>query len=234
MELTLVYLPTCQTCNAAELLPALKELGITAEAIVLRSESKSNSIGQGNEDSGSVRTFFVDPQGGLFLALFFAAVYSHSELVACIGGGLDPTPEVLGQMLEEAEKGSDVVIASRYHRRSQVSYPWRRLLVSRGYSLLASLLLSLGTSDGRSGLKLYHRETLARALRVSAPRRVAFDVELLAYARRIGCTVAEVPVQVVYGDSPYALSLADMRQGLMDTLRLFYNVRVRRNPGRGR
>jgi dolichol-phosphate mannosyltransferase len=147
---------------------------------------------------------------------------------------MNPTPQLVEQMLEQVEQGADVAIASRYHRGSQVTYPWRRFLVSKVYNLLVSFLFALGTTDSRSGLKLFRREKLIEALRFSPPQRVAFDVELLATIRRLGGTVTEIPVSAVYAQSPYTWTWADILHGLADTLRLFYNVRVRRLFSRGR
>ncbi len=234
LRLTLAYLPTCQASNAAELLPALEERGIKAEALRLVHAVGRNPRGWEAPDAGPARTLLVNPQGGLYLAHYFTAVYSHADLVITVGGGLDPTAQIVEQMLQQVEQGADVVIASRFHRTSQVRYPWRRLLVSKIYNRMVSFLFALGTTDSRSGLKLYRREKLIEALRFSPPQRVAFDVELLATIRRLGGMVTEIPVSAVYAQSPYTWTWADIRQGLVDTLRLFYNVRVRRLFSRGR
>jgi len=234
VRLTLAYLPTCQASNAAELLPALEERGIKAEALRLVNAAGRNPHGWKAPDAGPARTLLVNSEGGLYLAHYFAAVYSHADLVITVGGGLDPTPQIVEQMLQQVDQGADVVIASRYHRASHVRYPWRRLLVSKGYNLMVSFLFTLGTTDSRSGLKLYRRERLIEALKLSPPQRVAFDVVLLATIRRLGGAVAEIPVSAVYAQSPYTWTWAQIRQGLVDTLRLFYNVRVRRLFSRSR
>ncbi|MSQ40897.1 MAG: hypothetical protein EXR55_04430 [Dehalococcoidia bacterium] len=228
LRITLAYLPTCQECNATQLLPALEERGIKAEALRLVHAVGRTPHGWKAPDAGPARTLSINPQGGLYLAHYFTAVYSHADLVITVGGGLDPTPQIVEQMLQQVEQGADVVIASRYNRNSQVRYPWRRLLVSKVYSRVVSLLFGLGTTDSRSGLKLYQREKLIEALKFSPPQRVAFDVELLATIRRLGATVIEIPASAVYTQSPYTWTWADIRQGVADTLRLFYNLRVRR------
>ncbi len=234
MRLTLAYLPTSQTCNASQLLPVLEQMGVAAEALRLQYGTPSGSPPSPESGAAPVRTLFVNPEGGLYLAHYFSAVYSRGDLVAIVAGGLDPTPELLAGMLEQVDKGADAVIASRYHKASRVTYPWRRLLVSKAYNRLVSLLFSLGTTDSRSGLKLYRREMLIQALQKSPPQRVAFDVELLATIRRLGGTVAEIPVTAVYAQSPYAITLRDIRHGLGDTLRLLYHLRLRKDSSRSR
>ena len=134
---------------------------------------------------------------------------------------------VLSQFLAVIRAGDpDVVLGSKRHPDSDVVYPPLRRLYSFGYQQLIRLLFRLPTRDTQTGIKLIRRETLAAVLPKMLEKRFAFDLELLVVARRTGYrNFAELPVHIAERFTS-TISLKAVRRTLLDTLAIFYRLRV--------
>jgi O-antigen/teichoic acid export membrane protein len=133
----------------------------------------------------------------------------------------------------------DVVMGSKLHPGSEVSYPPLRRLYSAGYQRLTRLLFRLPTRDTQTGIKLIRRETLAAVLPRMVEKRFAFDLELLVVARQMGYRrFVEHPVQIAERFTTTISPWAVWRT-LLDTFAIFYRLRVvrcyepRRAPASG-
>jgi dolichol-phosphate mannosyltransferase len=93
----------------------------------------------------------------------------------------------LGDLAHEARR-ADVVAGRRVDRKD----PWRRRFLSAGYNRLVRTLLGTGVRDCDCALKVYRRAVLADLLPTS--RGFFVNAEMLHRARRLGLTVAELPV----------------------------------------
>jgi dolichyl-phosphate beta-glucosyltransferase len=146
---------------------------------------------------------------------------SRGELVLLSDADLSsPIAEV--ESLAQAAAAPSVVIGSRALDRSLtlVRQPWYRDLMGRTFNLITRLLVLPGFSDTQCGFKLFPGP-LARAL-ASAQRLdgFAYDVELLALARRWGYPVREVPVRWDHVEASRVRALRHSSQMLRDLLRL--------------
>ena len=93
--------------------------------------------------------------------------------------------------------GADVVIGSKRHPESAVSYPPVRRLYSWGYQLLVRLLFRISIRDTQVGVKVFTRETLRDAIPYTTERGFVFDLELLSVAHRVGHRrIVEAPVSI--------------------------------------
>ena len=120
----------------------------------------------------------------------------------------------------------DVVLGSKRHPLSDLDYPPVRRLYSWGYQQLVRFLFRLNVRDTQTGLKLVRREVLAEALPRMVEKRFAFDLELLVVARRLGFTrFVEAPVAIEERFSS-TISLRSIRPMLVDTLAIFYRLRI--------
>ena len=120
---------------------------------------------------------------------------SRARWVGFCDADLATPPSAIDAVLERLRAGDAVVIGSRRvaGARVAVGQPLGRRLGSRAFSLLTRRMT--GVADSQCGFKFF---TAAAAHEIFAGSRVdgfAFDVELLALARRLGHRVAEVPVE---------------------------------------
>jgi len=122
----------------------------------------------------------------------------------------------------------DLAIGSKRHPGSSVVYPIARRVYSWGYQQLTRLLFGLAVRDTQTGLKIARRDVLAAALPRMLEKRFAFDLELLVVARRLGYrNVIELPV-TIQERMTSTVSLRAVRGVLLDTLAIFYRLRLLR------
>lgn len=146
----------------------------------------------------------------------------------------------LDRLLEQVQRGYDVVIGSRGLRNSKVELhqPIYRELMGKAFNLI---LRSLGLShfrDTQCGFKLFTRRAVDMIFPSAKIDRFAFDVEILLIAQRRGLRVKELPVH--WRDSvPSKVSLwHDSLRMLFDILKLRlsrvgYRTQASEGPGGG-
>jgi hypothetical protein len=135
----------------------------------------------------------------------------------------DIDPAAIGPFLSLARMyRPDIVLGSKRHPLSRVSYPALRRVMSWTYHKLARVLFRVNVRDTQTGLKLVRRDVLAAVLPRMLEKRYAFDLELLVVARMLGFTrVFEAPVRIDYRFSSHVDLQAALRI-LLDTAAIFY------------
>jgi glycosyltransferase involved in cell wall biosynthesis len=141
----------------------------------------------------------------------------------------DIPAHLLGSFVETMRTESvDIVVASKRHPESEVVYPPLRRLYSWGYQQLVRFLFRLNVRDTQTGLKILRREVLQAVLPQTFEKRFAFDLELLVLARLHGFDrVAELPVRIEQRFSS-TISVRAVAGILLDTLAIWWRLRVRR------
>lgn len=120
------------------------------------------------------------------------------------------------------DAGVDLAVGSRALRRELISrrQPWPRDLMGRSFNLVLRLLRLTEMHDTQCGFKLIKGD-LARWLggRLCLDG-FAFDVEMLARARKLGRTICEVPVRWEHVDESRVMAVRHSLQMARDVLRL--------------
>lgn len=165
---------------------------------------------------------------GKGMALRHGLAQARGELIAFIDAGGDLDPTFLEIMLVELKlHQADIVIGSKRHSLSDVSYPLVRRLYSAVYQLLTRILFHLRIRDTQVGLKLFRRHVLEAVLPRTLVKQFAFDLELLVVAYHLGFRrVVEAPVRLQHNFTSSIGWQAVMRT-LWDTLAIFYRLRIR-------
>lgn len=168
-----------------------------------------------------------DHNHGKGMALRHGLALARGKLVAFIDAGGDLAPEFLEIMLVEMKlHHADIVIGSKRHSLSEVSYPLRRRFYSRTYQALNRLLFQLKIRDTQVGLKLFRREVLDAVLPRILVKQFAFDLELLVVANHLGFRrIVEAPVKLQHNFAS-SVTWRAVYQTLWDTLAIFYRLRV--------
>ncbi len=139
-----------------------------------------------------------------------------------------PAMELLG--IIEVIRGSDpdIITGSKRHPSSVVYYPKLRRVYSWGYQQLIRTLFHLSVTDTQTGLKVLKREVVREVLPLMVEKRFAFDLELFVVARHLGFRdIIEVPV-VIQRRFTSTISMKAVRGMLLDTLGIFYRLKVLR------
>ncbi len=154
---------------------------------------------------------------------------STGRYVMLLDGDLDINPKRTPFFFEALVKNNaDIVVGSKRHKRSVVQYPWHRRLVSFVYFSLVKMFIGLPVTDTQTGMKLFKREVLGPALARMLVKTYAFDLELLSIAYSRGAKIAEAPVRIRFGNKFGALKPSTVKQMAMDSLAVFYRLRILR------
>jgi hypothetical protein len=162
-------------------------------------------------------------------------------LITFIDADMELDPRGIKSFLDLMNAGEyDVILGSKRHPQSRVSYPWFRRVQSLAYQLLIELLFNLKIRETQTGLKLFRRQVLVDALPLLAVKRFAFDLELLVVAHHLGYRkMLEAPIDLRYQFAS-TIHPGVVWRILWDTAAIFYRLRIkkyydrrRRELGRG-
>lgn len=160
-------------------------------------------------------------------ALRHGLALARGDLVAFLdaGGDLDHT-ELRRFLAALALYEADIVIGSKRHSLSEVSYPPIRRLYSRSYQILNRLFFRLRVRDTQVGMKLFRRPVLEAVLPRLLVKAFAFDLELLVVANHLGFRrIVEAPVRLRYSFTS-SVNWHAVARTLWDTVAVFYRLRI--------
>lgn len=177
----------------------------------------------------AVRTVALPENRGKGEALRIGLAMGRGRYVGFIDADGDVDPLALRSFMAIVDAyAPDVVLGSKRHPLSQVSYPRLRRIYSWGYQQLIGSLFRLKIQDSQTGVKLMRREVLAAVLPRMVEKRFAFDLELFVVARHQGYTrFFEAPVSIRHQFTS-TISLRSVWGMLLDTLAIFYRLRLLR------
>ncbi|MDD5746089.1 MAG: glycosyltransferase [Candidatus Omnitrophica bacterium] len=117
---------------------------------------------------------------------------------------------------------SDIVIGSKRHPNSQLTYPPERRLMSSVYFFLVKMLFGLPINDTQTGLKLFKHHVLKQVFREYISREFAFDLELLVNAHRLGYKIAEAPVCIQSQREYSRIGIGTVYKMCLDTFAIYF------------
>lgn len=216
--------------NLRRLLTALREARLRYEVIVVSDGSTDGTVAAAREYAPEgVRLLHYEKNQGKGHALRTGLARASGRYVALIDsdGDLDPGDLVRFLTLMELYE-ADVVVGSKRHPLSEVSYPLSRRILSWIYQKLIRLLFRVRVRDTQAGIKLIRRDVLAKVLPLLVEKRFAFDLELLVAARRMGYRrIMEAPIRLSFRFTS-TVSRRDMMALAADTLRIWYRRYIAR------
>jgi hypothetical protein len=173
--------------------------------------------------SPSIRVIHYAERSGKGHALRVGLSAARGSHVGFIDADGDIDPEAIGPFLSLMRLYEpDIILGSKRHPMSDVSYPKLRRIMSWVYHKLTRVLFRINVRDTQTGLKVIRRDVLSQVLPRMLEKRYAFDLELLVVARALGFTkVFEAPVRIEYRFSSNVNPEAVFRI-LLDTAAVFY------------
>jgi glycosyltransferase involved in cell wall biosynthesis len=216
--------------NMREIVRALETLGESFEVLVVCDGSTDDTAAEvGNIADPRIRLLSYEQNHGKGHAICFGVTHARGRLVGWLDADLDIEPEAIVtavRMFEHAE--IDAVIGSKRHRDSQVDYPPLRRLLSRGFQLLARLLVQVNVRDTQVGAKVFRREMLDVVAPLLLIKRYAFDLELLAVGVEFGFDrIEEIPIRLHYSFTGTSINRQAVQRMFLDTLAIAYRIHLR-------
>ncbi len=209
----------------------LKDCGIGFEIIVVDDGSTDDTYQQAmrSRNLGNVRCVHYKRNTGKGHAIRRGFQISRSRLITFIDADMDLHPGQIPLFLGYMKRyGADMVVGSKRHPRSKISYPWNRKMLSLAYRLVIKLLFSLSVKDTQVGLKVVKREILEKALPVMEVERYAFDLELMVIANKHGYRIIEAPITLDFRKPFARVGMKDIYTIFLNTLSVFYRLRTKR------
>jgi hypothetical protein len=161
----------------------------------------------------------------------FGIANSRGKIIGFIDSGMDLNPEYIQILLSDFKvKNADIIIGSKLHPDSKVTYPWQRIIMSWGYRSLVKTLFGLSISDTQVGLKFFKRKVLEFVLPRLIVKRYAFDIEILAVAHHLGYNrIFEGPIELKFKgfSSINTKSFWGIIYNMLyDTFAVFYRLKI--------
>ena len=190
----------CIYRNLLEACDTFDSFKLDYELIVVDDGSSDNTFEQARKiRSERVKVVRYELNQGKGNALKHGFKFASGELVAFLDGDLDLHPGQIMTFIRYLEKhDADIVIGSKHHPDSLVSYPLNRRFLSQAYSSLIKFLFDLDISDTQVGFKLFRYDVLEKVLPRIVVKKYAFDLELLLYASMCDFKIVESPVKLDY------------------------------------
>lgn len=121
---------------------------------------------------------------------------SNGDLCLFMDADHSTTIDQIERMIPQIANGYDLVVSSRHLKDSviAVKQPPHRVFLGNMFRLFVSMVVPIGVKDTQNGFKLFTRWAAFTIFSQQRVYRWAFDVEVLAIAKRLGFKIKEVPV----------------------------------------
>lgn len=178
----------------------LSSLDKPYEIIVVDDGSSDDTTRVVNEQAAGddrVKVITHTPNRGKGYAVRLGMLASQGEYAAFSDADLSTPIEELQKLFTAMEHGSDIAIGSRALKDSQlvVHQPLYRELGGKALNLVIRLFTVHGIHDTQCGFKLFKGNAAYRIFDQCILNGWGFDVEVLYLARKMGYSVAEIPVR---------------------------------------
>lgn len=181
-------------------------------------------------NSSNIKTYVYMKNQGKGHAVRLGMTKATGDYIAFIDSGMEIDPNGISMLLEHMEwYNADVIVGSKRHPASVVNYPPNRKILSFGYQMIIWLLFHLNVRDTQAGIKIFKRKVLEKILPRLLVKKYAFDLEMLAVARRLGFKrIYEAPIKLKYNFAHYthASTMKTIANIFIDTLAIFYRLNI--------
>jgi glycosyltransferase involved in cell wall biosynthesis len=202
----------------------LKEAQINYEIILVVDGDIDNTAAIAQSlNIKELRTLVIKQNQGKGAAIRLGILSSNAtDFIGYMDADLDIEPEGLLTGLRTLKRDNlvDLVVGSKLHPDSFVSYPVFRKIQSQIFRLLVNLLFKLEISDTQTGLKIGKAKIIREAVPSDRVDGFAFDLALLVNAHKKGRTLAEVPIRINY-QFESSVRLRSALKTLVDTINLY-------------
>ncbi len=155
-----------------------------------------------------------------------------ADIVAYMDADLATDLSAIPLLLDALRRGADIAVGSRFVDGASVSRSLSREIFSRGYNVLARMLLGIRVRDAQCGFKALTKKSAEVLLPLTRNTQWFFDTELLYLAQHRGMRIAEVPVTWVESRDTGRKSTVRILRTIVAYIIAMIALRLRREPAR--
>ena len=189
------------------------------EIIVVDNNSRDATVEVAEQAGAAV---LREPRQGKGAAVRTGMLAASGQYVLFSDADLSTPIEEVEKLMSALRSGHDIAIGSRALPDSNltVRQPWYRELVGRAGNLLVRLMAVHGIADTQCGFKLFPRHIAQRLFSAQRMTGIAFDMEILFLAQRLGMKIAEVPVTWIDDPDSRISRVRDSADAVKDLVRI--------------
>lgn len=172
-----------------------------------------------------LRIFFYPQNQGKGFAVRYGFKQAAGQLIGFFDAGSDLDVNNLADALNTLKlDNADIVIGSKRHPFSRINKaPTKRRLFSNLSQLTTKFVFGLPITDTQVGLKIFKAKVLKKLISFFTINGFAFDIELLAVAKRLNYKISESPVQVTY-NTQSTIRLKSIINFAFDSIKIAYRL----------
>ena len=214
--------------NVLSNLPIEHELIVVVDGFIDKTLEKVNKI-----KNIEVKALGYEKNTGKGFAIKYGVEKAKGDIIGFIDAGMDLDPSEISIMLDIMDwNNADIVVGSKLHPESKVSYPFVRKILSWGYRTLTHILFGFKVRDTQVGLKLFKKKVAKDVFSKIIVKKFAFDIEVLAVAYKLGYTkIYEAPIKLNF-KSASSITSSNFWNVifwmLWDTAAVFYRLKILR------
>ncbi len=172
------------------------------------------------------------PNRGKGYALRQGVLASKGEVVLLTDADLSTPIEELSKLLPLIYNHKyDLAIGSRALALSEIirKQPWWRQSMGKFFNKLVKTLVIEDFKDTQCGFKLFRGDMARNLFKEALIDRFAYDVEILAIAKKKGKRIVEVPITWINSPESKVSPIRDSLQMLFDLLKIRMNIGKTKN-----
>ena len=180
--------------------------------------------------SSKLRIFSYKNNQGKGYAVRFGMQKARGDYISFLDAGMDISPDGIMMLMAHLKwYKADIIVGSKRHPASKVSYTMKRKIFSLGYQILVKLLFSLPISDTQSGIKIFRKDVIKKILPRLLVKTYAMDIEMLAVSYFLGYKrIYEAPIEVRFNQRNSAVRWRTVFCMAWDSLAVFYRLKILR------
>lgn len=155
---------------------------------------------------------------------------AKGDYVMFLDSGKEIDPNGISMLLEHMEwYDADIIVGSKRHLASQVTYSLLRKILSFSYYIMVKLLFGVRIHDTQAGIKIFRKEVLQKILPRLVEKKFAGDLEMVVVADTLGFKrIYEAPIKLDYrlGELTSAATINSIAHILLDTFAIFYRKNI--------
>jgi glycosyltransferase involved in cell wall biosynthesis len=182
-------------------------------------------------ESSRIRILGYDINHGKGYAIRYGMKQAKGNIIGFIDAGMDLNPNGLSILLERFEwHDADIVIGSKRHPESKVTYPFVRRSISFFSQLFIRILFGLNVRDTQVGMKFFKKKVIKDVLPRLLVKEFAFDIEILVVAYYLGYRkIYEAPIELHHNFKSSIVSqslISAILRTFWDSLAIFYRLKI--------